>query len=331
MANKTIIQKEFKVAGANGELFSVTDDFDGILHSVSDISGIPIFKVEDDGTSTFSGEVVMNDRLYYSGSSVTQDIIGGQLNLGAYQYALDFRSTDGEKRFGVTNLQAVTGEWTPHLSTKTNTENYTGFQITVDANQTSLNNKGVFDVLLRRTGATVVGDSEVAFRIISGTSTVLSRIYGDGTIEAPGATNAEIVSRGAQTLITKTFGDNYYWNVAGTTTITTPTLTGSATFTGNVTALDFILASDKTLKEKIVDLTKEPSDFGLNVVYKQFEYKHDKGRLRAGILANDIELEYPELVHVNYKGELSVSYIDLLIREIAALKDEMSKVKIKIK
>lgn len=48
----------FRVRGSLGNLFTVTDSFDGVIHSVSDISGIPIFKVEDTGTSTFNGPVI---------------------------------------------------------------------------------------------------------------------------------------------------------------------------------------------------------------------------------------------------------------------------------
>jgi hypothetical protein len=57
MANKKIFRQGIVVVGGLGELFSVTDSFTGIIHSVSDISGIPIFKVEDTGISTFGGLV----------------------------------------------------------------------------------------------------------------------------------------------------------------------------------------------------------------------------------------------------------------------------------
>lgn len=46
-----------EILGTLGSLFSVKDSFTGVLHSISDGSGTPIFKVEDTGVSTFNGIV----------------------------------------------------------------------------------------------------------------------------------------------------------------------------------------------------------------------------------------------------------------------------------
>jgi hypothetical protein len=45
----------FNVQGSQGQLFSITDDLEGSLFSVSDISGIPILEVSSDGTVEVDG------------------------------------------------------------------------------------------------------------------------------------------------------------------------------------------------------------------------------------------------------------------------------------
>ena len=40
---------KFEVHGTSGELFSVTDDFSGVIHSANDITGIPIIQACDSG------------------------------------------------------------------------------------------------------------------------------------------------------------------------------------------------------------------------------------------------------------------------------------------
>ena len=46
------------IQGSQGQLFSITDDLTGTLFAVSDISGVPIFDVNADGTSTLDGNIV---------------------------------------------------------------------------------------------------------------------------------------------------------------------------------------------------------------------------------------------------------------------------------
>ena len=47
----------FNVLGSLGQLFSVTDNLSGEIFAVADISGVPIFKVNSSGLSTFTGLV----------------------------------------------------------------------------------------------------------------------------------------------------------------------------------------------------------------------------------------------------------------------------------
>ena len=48
---------KFDVQGTQGQLFSVTDDLSGEIFAVADISGVPIFKINSSGLSTFTGLV----------------------------------------------------------------------------------------------------------------------------------------------------------------------------------------------------------------------------------------------------------------------------------
>ena len=100
-------------------------------------------------------------------------------------------------------------------------------------------------------------------------------------------------------------------------------VSGTGRFTGNVTALDFILSSDRRLKTSI-----EPLEIKELVIdYKEFEYKSKLGTKRYGVIAQELEEVAPELVHTDEQDMKSVSYIDLLVREIAYLKHEVAKLK----
>lgn len=94
---------------------------------------------------------------------------------------------------------------------------------------------------------------------------------------------------------------------------------------GTVTGSDHILNSDIRVKDKIVPISNEYVD----VEYKQFEMKDNPGRIRYGVVAQEIKGKYPELVHEDEDGMLSVSYIGLLIKEIVYLKEEVRKLNLK--
>jgi len=95
----------------------------------------------------------------------------------------------------------------------------------------------------------------------------------------------------------------------------------SATFTGTCTATNFILSSDKTLKENIKDIDKKHID----VNWKNFELKSEPGVKRAGVIAQELEAKHPEFVRTNEDGLKSVAYVDLLIAKIAELEARLEK------
>jgi len=96
------------------------------------------------------------------------------------------------------------------------------------------------------------------------------------------------------------------------------------TVTGDMCAADFELTSDircKTCVENYVPTCA-------SVSYKQFELCDRPGIKRYGVIAQEIQEIYPEVV----RGEdyLSVSYIDLLVREVAYLKNKVEELEKKI-
>lgn len=84
-----------------------------------------------------------------------------------------------------------------------------------------------------------------------------------------------------------------------------------------LTAQNFILNSDRRLKENIEDIRPRG-----DVNWRQFEMG---GKLRYGVVADEIEDIYPEFVETGDSGYKSVSYIDILVAENAKLRDRVSE------
>jgi hypothetical protein len=103
-------------------------------------------------------------------------------------------------------------------------------------------------------------------------------------------------------------------------------LNSSPTFTGTVTAVNFILSSDKNIKTNMQSISKSAPD----IEYKQFELKSDLGQLRYGVIAQDLEKTHPELIRINSAGVLNVAYIDLLVLEIYHLKERVKELENKL-
>ena len=82
------------------------------------------------------------------------------------------------------------------------------------------------------------------------------------------------------------------------------------------TATNFILSSDKRLKENIQDF-----DYGQHIKMdvKAYELKSEKGVKRTGVIAQELEVNHPEFVRTDEDGIKSVAYIDLLVAKIAEL------------
>jgi hypothetical protein len=95
---------------------------------------------------------------------------------------------------------------------------------------------------------------------------------------------------------------------------------------GSVCAADFELTSDERCKTNIIAYTPINAD----VQYRQFELCNRLGQTRYGVIAQELQNVYPEVVRTNEEGYLSISYIDLLIREVAYLKNKLIELENKI-
>lgn len=92
---------------------------------------------------------------------------------------------------------------------------------------------------------------------------------------------------------------------------------GSGDFSARyITASDFVLSSDCRLKTNIEPIEISP----LDIEYKQFELISEPNSLRYGVIAQDLQKVHPELVNMGKDGMMSVSYIGLLLKEVAYLK-----------
>jgi len=96
---------------------------------------------------------------------------------------------------------------------------------------------------------------------------------------------------------------------------------GATVIYNTVTATNFILSSDKKLKNNIEEIDTNHID----VNWKNFELKSEPGVKRAGVIAQELEEIHPEFVRTDSKGIKSVAYIDLLIAKIAELEARLEK------
>ena len=98
--------------------------------------------------------------------------------------------------------------------------------------------------------------------------------------------------------------------------------TGTCNASSTMTATNFILSSDIHSKQNIGSIDKSSID----VEYKEFELISEPGQKRYGVIAQDLQKTHPELVRSDKEtGLLSVAYIDLLIKEVASLKERVTE------
>jgi hypothetical protein len=98
------------------------------------------------------------------------------------------------------------------------------------------------------------------------------------------------------------------------------TTTGSYSFSGSLTATDFILSSDRILKENIKEYKAKP----INIQYKQYNIVGDE-ETRVGVIAQELEKDHPEFIRENDNGIKSVSYIDMLMAKVAELENRIKE------
>ena len=114
---------------------------------------------------------------------------------------------------------------------------------------------------------------------------------------------------------TGTTNETIYFGIGPVSNVTNINVAGTAT------ATNFILSSDKTLKDKIKDIKTNHVD----VKWKNFELISEPGVKRSGVIAQELEAKHPEFIRTDKDGLKSVAYIDLLITKIAELEARIKK------
>lgn len=106
-------------------------------------------------------------------------------------------------------------------------------------------------------------------------------------------------------------------------------VTGTGRFTGTLTCQTLVQTSQRDQKKDIGDIDKRPAT---KIPFKEYKYKSESGeRKRYGVVVEDIEDHYPELVHTDPNGIKGINYIDLLVKRVAELEKEIEDLSSKVK
>ena len=123
------------------------------------------------------------------------------------------------------------------------------------------------------------------------------------------------------------FGDIF---INGTTSGNTIFYGAPASFTqnlqvqGTVTCVNLVQTSQTDKKKDISNIDKSKAK---TIQFKEYKYKEGDGdRKRYGVLVEDLENDYPELVHVGADGVKGINYIDLLVKRVAELEKELEDI-----
>ncbi|MEP2059160.1 MAG: tail fiber domain-containing protein [Maribacter litoralis] len=116
----------------------------------------------------------------------------------------------------------------------------------------------------------------------------------------------------------------YLYNSEGTDSFLVLKTNGEAEFNNNVRADNFILSSDKRLKDNIKPIKSKKIDAN----WVSFDMK---GEQRFGVVAQELEEVHPEFVKTDEEGFKSVAYIDLLVAKNAELEERIEKLENLIK
>ena len=114
---------------------------------------------------------------------------------------------------------------------------------------------------------------------------------------------------------------------ASTSEITTITVTpvyipSTLTVVGTVTADSFISPSDKILKENISPITEQKAKQLLSLTPVEYNLKIDPNKkLHNGLIAQEVELFFPELVEQGSNGYKQVNYVELISIIISQMKN----------
>ena len=103
-------------------------------------------------------------------------------------------------------------------------------------------------------------------------------------------------------------------------------VTGNFTITGNVTAAAFYQSSDINKKHNIQDIDYENIFNVSRIGLKQFVFNEDTKNLQKyGVIAQEVETYFPNLVNTNDKGEKTVDYTSFLILRVKSLEQRINE------
>lgn len=101
-------------------------------------------------------------------------------------------------------------------------------------------------------------------------------------------------------------------------------VTGDIIASGDMTCNALTQTSMRSLKKNIATITKTKAKV---IPFKEYNFKSgNTTRKRYGVVAEDIETDYPELVYDLGNGVKAVNYIDLLVKRVAEMEKELTEI-----
>jgi len=101
---------------------------------------------------------------------------------------------------------------------------------------------------------------------------------------------------------------------------------GDGRVDGTFRCVTLVQTSQRNQKENINNIDKSKAKA---IPFKEYTYKSSidgSARKRYGVIAEDIENDYPELVHTGSDGIKGINYIDLLVKRVAELEKELEDI-----
>ena len=137
-----------------------------------------------------------------------------------------------------------------------------------------------------------------------------------------GVVNSNLYDDGNKVTIGKL--NNTTVDINGNVGSTALTVNGGVAVTENVTANGFIYRSDRRLKD---DITPLSGSLGKILKLNGYSYTwKSTGKADIGVIAQEVETVYPELVHTNSEGMKSVEYANLIAPLIEAIKTQQTEI-----